>query len=89
MDPVIQRLFKQKLYVQPYKEAFTTQEVGVEKIRTGLNAFHGDAGAYKVMSDTFHEFDKCRLKEIKMYSTDKLAFPVRKGSPYKEHITQR
>ncbi|KDR16068.1 hypothetical protein L798_10080 [Zootermopsis nevadensis] len=89
IDPVIQRLFKEKLYAQPYKQAFTTQKVGVEKIRTGLNAFHGDAGAYKVMSDTFEEYDKCRLKEIKMYSTDKLAFPVRKGSPYREHITQR
>jgi hypothetical protein len=89
MSPVIQRLFREKLYAQPYEQAFTTQEVGIAKIRTGLNAFHGDASAYKVMSDTFEEFDKCRLKEIKMYSTDKLAFPVRKGSPYREHITQR
>jgi hypothetical protein len=66
MDPVIQRPFKEKLYVRPYKEAFTTQVIRVEKIRAGLNAFHEDAGAYKVMSDTFEECDKCRLKEIKM-----------------------
>jgi hypothetical protein len=65
------------------------QEVGVENIRTGLNVFHVDAGAYKVMSDTFEEYDKYRIKEIKMYSMDKLAFPVRKGSSYREHINQR
>ncbi|PSN36611.1 Ionotropic receptor 75d [Blattella germanica] len=88
-DPVIRRLYRDYLFAQPYHKAFTTQEEGVEKIRTGLNAFHGDAGAYKVMSDTFEEYDKCRLKEIKMYSTDKLAFPVKKGSQFREHITQK
>ena len=88
-NPLIKRLYNDKLFSKPYEEAFTTQEVGIQKILSGLFAFHGDPGAYKVMSDTFEEHDKCRLKEIKMYSTDKLAFPVKKGSQFREHITQK
>jgi hypothetical protein len=58
-------------------------------MRKGLYAFHGDAEAYKVMSETYEEYEKCRLKDIKMISTPHLAFPVKKGTPYKEHIRQR
>ncbi|KAJ9593928.1 hypothetical protein L9F63_014642 [Diploptera punctata] len=31
IDPEIKRLYRDKLFSQPYKEAFTTQEVGVQK----------------------------------------------------------
>jgi hypothetical protein len=88
-DPEIKKLFHDKLYKQPYHEAFTAQEEGVEKLRKGLYAFYGDAGAYKIMSDTYEEDEKCRLKEITINPSNALAFPVKKGSPLKEHITQK
>jgi hypothetical protein len=49
----VTRIFKKKLYTQPFKEAFTTENVGMEKIRRGLYAYHGLAGAYKIISDTY------------------------------------
>jgi hypothetical protein len=82
-------VFYQKLYTRPHQKAFTTLEIGVESLRKGLNAFYSGVEAYKVMSDTYEESDKCRLKEISMNPTDVLGIPVKKGSPYKEHITQK
>jgi hypothetical protein len=88
-DPAVEKLFKEKLYTQPFHEAFITDEVGMERIRRGLNAFHGLYGAYKIISDTYEEHEKCRFKEIKMFEANKVGFPIRKGSPYTEHIRQR
>jgi hypothetical protein len=61
----------------------------VDRVRRGLYAFHGDADAFKVISETYDENEKCRLKDIRMISTVQAALTVRKGSPYKEHIRQR
>ena len=58
-------------------------------MRRGLYAFHGDADAFKIISETYDEQEKCRLKDIRIFSTVQLALTVRKGSPYKEHIRQR
>jgi hypothetical protein len=58
-------------------------------MRRGLHAFHCDANAYTVISETYDEDEKCRLKDIRMFSTVQLALTVRKGSPYREHIRQR
>jgi hypothetical protein len=88
-DPEIKRLFYQKLYTRPRQKAFTTLETGVESLRKGLNAFYTGSEAYQVMSDTYEESEKCRLKEISINPTDVLGNPVKKGSPYKEHITQK
>jgi len=88
-NPEIKRLFYQKLYTRPRKKAFTTLEIGVEALREGLYAFYTGSEAYKVMSDTYEESEKCRLKEISLNPTNVLGIPVKKGSPYKEHITQK
>jgi hypothetical protein len=58
-------------------------------MRRGLHAFHGDADAFRIISETYDEDEKCRLKYLRMFSTIQLALTVRKGSPYKEHIRQR
>lgn len=82
-------MFHQKLYTRPHHQAFTTEETGVENLRKGLYAFYVGSEAYKVMSDTYEEHEKCRLKEISINPSNVLAFPVKKGSPYREHITQK
>jgi hypothetical protein len=41
------------------------------------------------MSDRYEEDEKCRLKELTINPSNALAFPVKKGSPLKEHITQK
>ncbi|XP_069702817.1 ionotropic receptor 75a-like [Periplaneta americana] len=88
-DPDVKRLYFEKLYTQPPEKAFTTLEVGVANIRKGLHAFQGDADAYKFISDTMEEHEKCRFKEIVFFVTNSLGYPVRKGSPYKELIARK
>lgn len=88
-DPEVTRVFKEKLYTQPFKEAFTTEEVGMEKIRRGLFAFHGLSEAYKIISDTYEDHEKCRLKEIKMFTSLHVSITAKKDSPYTPHIKQR
>jgi len=88
-DPVIKDLYFKRLFTQPYHKAFTTPEVGVDTMRRGLHAFHGDSDAFRIISETYEEHEKCRLKYIQMISTVQAALTVRKGSPYKEHIRQR
>jgi len=61
----------------------------VDRMRHGLYAFYGDVGTYKVISDRYEEDEKCRLKEVTINPSNALAFPVKKGSPYREHITQK
>ncbi|KAJ4445582.1 hypothetical protein ANN_12263 [Periplaneta americana] len=88
-DPEVTKVFKEKLYTQPFEEAFTTEEVGIEKIRKGLFAFHGLAGSYKIISDTYEDHEKCRFKEIEMFSSLHISFTAKKGSPYIPHIKER
>ena len=87
-DPEIKELYFKHLFAQPYHKAFTTSEVGVARMRRGLHAFHGEASAFRFISETYEEHEKCRLKYIRMFSSVQLALPVKKGSPYKEHIRQ-
>lgn len=88
-DPEVTRVFKEKLYTQPLKEAFTTEDVGMEKIRRGLYAYHGLSGAYKIISDTYKDHEKCRFKEVGMFTSLHLCLTARKGSPYIPHIKER
>jgi hypothetical protein len=88
-DPQVKELYFKHLFTQPYQKAFTTAEVGVARMRRGLHAFHCDTDAFGVISETYDEDEKCRLKDIRMFSTVQLALTVTKGSPYKEHIRQR
>ena len=88
-NPEVKRLYHQKLYTRPSHKAFTPLEIGIDNLRKGLYAFYTGLEGYKVMSDTYEESDKCRLKEITINPTDILGIPVKKASPYREHITQK
>jgi len=88
-DPEIKELYFKHLFTQPYHKTFTTPEVGVARMRKEMHAFHGDEDAFRFISETYEEDEKCRLKYIPMYSTIQVALTVRKGSSYKEHIRQR
>ncbi|XP_069702766.1 glutamate [NMDA] receptor subunit 1-like [Periplaneta americana] len=88
-DPAVEKVFQEKLLTQPFQEAFVPEQVGLEKIRRGLYAFHGFFEAYKIISDTYEDHEKCRFKEINMFLSNHVGFPIRKGSPYSEHLRQR
>ncbi|XP_069702816.1 probable glutamate receptor [Periplaneta americana] len=85
-DRVVKTLYNKHLFTQPDNEAFTSTEVGVKKIRQGLHAFHGDADSYRIISKTFEEHEKCKLKTIRMHPTLLTAIAVTKGSPLGEHM---
>jgi hypothetical protein len=85
----VKRLYFEKLYTQPTEQAFTSTEVGGATIRLGFHAEQSDADVYKVMSDTLEEHEKCRYKEIVVFVTNCLAYPVRKGSQYKEQLARK
>lgn len=62
-----------------------TLEEGIERVQKGFFAFHVElARGYKVVSDIFHENEKCSLKEIAFVNLIEPWTPVRKNSPYKE-----
>jgi len=88
-DPEVTRVFKEKLYTQPFEEAFTTADVGMEKIRRGLYAYYGLGEAYKIISDTYEDYEKCRFKEIEMFTSSHMSLTAKKGSPYTPHIKER
>ncbi|KAJ9593931.1 hypothetical protein L9F63_014645 [Diploptera punctata] len=88
-DPLIKKLFYERLYSVPYHKAFVTQEEGVENMRKGLYAFYGESDAYWIMSDTYEEEEKCMLKEIQINAYDMLAYPVKKGSQFRDFIKRK
>ncbi|KAJ9586812.1 hypothetical protein L9F63_019598 [Diploptera punctata] len=90
IDPDIKRLYREKLYNQPPAVAFTSPEIGISRVQKGLVAFHGDmSSGFKIISDTFEEHEKCRLRYVQMISTVMVTIPVTKGSQYEEHIRQK
>ncbi|KAJ9593926.1 hypothetical protein L9F63_014640 [Diploptera punctata] len=88
-EPTMRKLYYERLFTQPFDKAFTSHEIGIANVRKGMHAFQGDADAYKVMSDTMEEHEKCRYKEIVLFPTNVLAYPVRKQSQYKEVIARK
>lgn len=64
--------------------------VGVERVRTELFAFQVDSpSAYKAISKTFTESEKCSLSELQMIVLPRTTILVERNSGYKELITQR
>nr|CAD7267200.1 unnamed protein product [Timema shepardi] len=86
---LVKELFHERILSQPKQDVYLTMEHGVELIRTGMFAFHVDMGAYKIIGDTWHDSEKCNLKEVFMFPAYKGAIPVQKGSPYRDHISRR
>lgn len=64
--------------------------LGVERVRTELFAFQVDSpSAYKAISKTFTESEKCSLSEIQMIVLPRSTILVERNSGFKELITQR
>lgn len=60
---------------------------GVARIRKGLFAQYFEVGpAYKLISDTFTEFEKCDLVEIAFLQLQDPHNAVQKNSSYKEFV---
>lgn len=59
------KIYLDKVLKKNGHENFMSLETGVEKVREGLFAFHMEVAlGYKIMSETFHEDEKCGIVEI-------------------------
>lgn len=64
--------------------------VGIERVRTELFAFQVDSpSAYKAISKTFTESEKCSLSELQMIVLPRTTILVERNSGFKELFTQR
>lgn len=64
--------------------------VGIERVRTELFAFQVDSpSAYKAISKTFTESEKCSIDELQMIILPRSTILVERNSGYKELVTQR
>lgn len=56
-------------------------------MRKGLFAFHMETGAgYKIVGETFFEYEKCDLEEIQFLQVPDPWLAIRKNSSYKEML---
>nr|CAD7423048.1 unnamed protein product [Timema monikensis] len=89
LDPVIMNLVKNKLSDKKVNQ-YCSPDKGIERVQHGMFAFQVDkALAYKLISDTFTERDKCGLMEVELFPLPLMSLATVRGSPYKEFIAQR
>lgn len=59
--------------------------IGIHRMRTELFAYQVEkASGYQIISDTFNEPEKCRLKELEPFQLPIISISTRKNFPYKE-----
>ncbi|XP_065093017.1 probable glutamate receptor [Ochlerotatus camptorhynchus] len=69
------------------KIRFVPLEKGMERVRQGLYAFHGELGVcYKIISETFQEDEKCGLQEINFLNMVDPYYAVQKNSSFRELV---
>lgn len=84
-SPFQKKVIQEKITVPGIKDNFIKVDVGVARVRKGLQAFYGEETAiYRLMEDTFFEHEKCDVVSIDFIS---LGFPYvafKRHSPYTE-----
>ncbi|CAH1399221.1 unnamed protein product [Nezara viridula] len=87
-DQDVRELYSKKIAsIGP--KAYLSPVEGIKKLRSGMFAFDVETHwGYKIISDTFHENEKCDLDEMRIFLLPKLSIPVVKKSGYREHFTR-
>ncbi|GAB0100817.1 Ionotropic glutamate receptor [Sergentomyia squamirostris] len=88
-DPEVITLYQKKL--QPFGESiFVMPEEGVKKVKTGRYAYQVESHtAYKIISDTYTESEKCGLKAIESVKLPRISIPIVKNSSYRSIFRER
>lgn len=82
------RIYKEKVIRKDGFSNFMTLEDGVNSIRGGLFAFHMELGVgYKLISETFLEYEKCDLQEIQYLEVIDPYYAIQKNSSFNELFT--
>ncbi|XP_046384918.1 ionotropic receptor 75a-like [Ischnura elegans] len=82
-DPITEQLYQKKIAPVGKKPAFYAMEEGIEKVRTGLFAFHVERGSgYNLIRETFKKEEICNLHEIPFLQPSGAWVAVKRHSPY-------
>ncbi|XP_024081151.1 uncharacterized protein LOC106669347 isoform X2 [Cimex lectularius] len=88
-DTSVHNLYTKKVMSQG-DNAYCIPKEGIAFMRTGEYAFLAELiQGYKIISDTFHEDEKCDLGELSLFFIPRLSIPVIKKSGYREIFTQK
>ncbi|KAK9879942.1 hypothetical protein WA026_008453 [Henosepilachna vigintioctopunctata] len=83
-DTLRKRIYTEKLEPKGDKFLMSLHE-GIEKMRTEFFAFYtGLPPAYKVVSDTFQESEKCKLRRISYVNSIEPWIAATKNHSYKD-----
>ncbi|VVC30077.1 Ionotropic glutamate receptor [Cinara cedri] len=89
VDKNIKKIYLNKIKPQG-KNAFTSPEVGVERVRNEFHSFLGEISlAYNIISKTWQEHEKCSLSEIELFKIPLLTLYVTKKSGYRDVFKQK
>lgn len=89
-DSVARKFYERKLQQSGEKAWIYDAFAGIERVRTELFAYQVDsASAYKAISRTFTESEKCSLSELQLIILPMTTVTVERNSGYKELIKQR
>lgn len=89
-DSRVNKLYEAKLRAHGEAAWIYDPFVGIERMRTELLAFQVDSpSAYKAISKTFTESEKCSLSELQMIVLPMTTILLERNSGYKELIRQR
>uniref|UniRef100_A0A1B0FV11 Ionotropic glutamate receptor C-terminal domain-containing protein n=1 Tax=Lutzomyia longipalpis TaxID=7200 RepID=A0A1B0FV11_LUTLO len=88
-DPAVIELFLKK--IKPFgAKGYEDAEVGVKNILTGRFAYQIEAHtAYKIISNTYTESEKCGLKEIESVKIPRHSIPIVRNSSYRSIFRER
>lgn len=89
-DSMVNKLYEAKIRDLGDKAWIGDSTIGIQRMRKELIAFQIDGPtAYKAISLTFTEAEKCSLSELQMFNLPLTTIPVERNSGYKELIRQR
>jgi hypothetical protein len=77
--------------IEPLGEkAYLHATIGMAHMKKPMHAFQVDiTSAYKIMSETYQEHEKCGLKEIDLFPPPMFTIATTKGSSLREFFSQR
>jgi hypothetical protein len=86
-DPLMKKFYLDKLAApfEDQKDHYMSAKEGIKRVRKGLFAFCSEfSPMYKIMEDTFYEYEKCELVNVEYLKFSDPFFALHKNSQYKE-----
>lgn len=84
-EPIKKAIYEQKIAPRGQKPNFMSAEEGMKRVQSSFFAFHTELNTgYKIISNIFHENEKCSLREITFVDVIEPWMSMQKKSIYQE-----